>query len=92
MGAPVNNFTDFAPDCGFEKQSLVQMLANCLIVHEGHVYLNLIPRADYCDDITSFIDCDNNHIDPEDLITGNAFALDECGHLGLKVFYNNGEE
>lgn len=91
MGAPVNNFTDYAPSCGQEKQSLMQMLANSLITYNGHVYLNLIPTAGYCDTIEGFIDCDNNHIDPEALIVGNAFALDECGHLGLKIFYNNGE-
>lgn len=72
-----------------------QMLASTLIKvtcdeNTDQVRLNLIPQFGYCDHITSFWTCDNNSIPPERALVENAFALDECGNLGLKVYVNYG--
>jgi hypothetical protein len=78
--------------------TFIQMLANCLVLyscdesHPDQVRLNLIPAWGYCDNVTSFWTCDNNGIDPERALVENAFALDECGNLGLKVFVSYGAQ
>ena len=37
-----------------------------------------------CDDLMSFIDCDNNHLPAEDLIT-NAIGTDDCGNPVVNI-------
>ena len=92
--------TDYSTECGVTPLSFMQMLASCLVKIECNqteqTRLNLIPQWGYCDDLVSFWDCDNNgHVDDagsERALVENAFALDECGNLGLKVYVNYGEE
>ena len=88
-------FTDYTGDCDLPKRTFFQMLADSMVKVEGHAMLNLIPVADNCDDLEDFWDCDNGAPDEqriEDALVNNLFALDDCGRLGLKVFYNNGEQ
>lgn len=66
------------------------MLTDALVSDGTHCYLNLILDAGYCDDLTSCFDCDDMGVDPERFFVEHAFALDECGHLGLKVYLNYG--
>lgn len=90
MGRPVVTFTDYSTPCGDMPQSFYEMLQNATVTYNGHCYLNLIAVYDYCDDLTSCTDCDNNMMEPERFLVENLFALDECGNLGLKVFVNYG--
>jgi hypothetical protein len=89
--------TDYSTACGDLPQSLIQMLANCIVGYPcdlaGNIQyrLNLIPIIDDCDDLTDFWTCNNNNLDPERALVENIFALDECGRLGIKVFVNLGE-
>ncbi len=76
--------------------SFFQMLASTLFKvtcdeNTDQVRINLIPQFGYCESITSFWTCDNGHIEPERALVENAFALDECGNLGLKVYVNYGK-
>jgi len=88
--------TDYSTACGSMPMSFIQMLAACLVSidcdddHQDQKRLNLLPQFGYCDNLVSFWTCDNNGIDPERAIVENAFALDECGNLGLKVYVNYG--
>jgi hypothetical protein len=99
MATPVCG-TDYAPECGALPMTFFQMLANCLIntticnlQGDPRTFINTTFVTYYCDDITSFWDCDNNAqmLDPERALVENAFALDECGHLSIKIFANLGE-
>lgn len=91
--------TDYTPDCGAAQMTFFQMLASSLIKYTcdentDQVRLNMIPQFGYCDSIESYWDCDNNgntsDKGSEAALVANAFALDECGNLGLKVFVNYG--
>lgn len=90
MGMVWPTFTDYSTGCGELPQSLIQMLANSLIVYNDHVMLNTLISIGYCEDESDFWDCDNNGIDPERALVENLFALDECGRLGVKIFMNYG--
>ena len=92
MGIVIPTFTDYSTACGELPQTFLQMLANSLVTYDGHVHLNLIVSLDNCDDLTDFWTCANQNLDPERALVENAFALDECGRLGLKVFYNQGAQ
>ena len=54
----------------------------------------MIPQFGYCDNITSYWTCANNGDMNDEIaeraLVEHAFALDECGNLGLKVFVNYG--
>jgi len=88
--------TDYSTACGATPMSLMQMLAATLVTIDcnqiSQTRINLIPQFGYCDDLVSFWDCDIQNLDPERAIVENAFALDECGNLGLKVYFNYGAE
>jgi hypothetical protein len=93
--------TDYSVPCGSVAPSFIQMLASCLIrytcsANTDQVRLNLIPQWGYCDNITSYWTCTNNgdvgDTGAERALVENAFALDECGNLGLKVFVNYGTQ
>lgn len=82
--------TDYHRPCGTMPESFIDLLARCIILYNGHYYLNLIYYTDNCNDLLDFWTCANNHIDPERALAENVFALDECGNLALKVYYNSG--
>ena len=92
--------TDYSTTCGNLRLSFIQMLANCLVritcdeTHVDQVRVNMIPQWGYCDSLVSFWTCTNNGDvsteGAERALVENAFALDECGNLGLKVYVNYG--
>ena len=85
-----SDFTDYSTPCGDMPQSLIKMLANCIYEYDGHYFLNMVGCADECDDLESFWTCDNNGIEPERALVENIFALDECGNMAVKIFFNMG--
>lgn len=84
--------TDYATPCATTPETFLEMLARCIVLYDGHYYLNLVYVNNNCDDLTAFWNCNNNHIEPERALVENVFALDDCGNLALKVFYNTGAE
>ena len=87
-----STFTDYYTPCAATPETFMELLARCIVLYDGHYYLNVAYVTDNCDDLTAFWDCDNNHITPERALVENVFATDSCGNLALKVFYNSGEE
>lgn len=93
--------TDYSPPCGTLPLSFVQMLAACMVNYIGcdiqgtpHTFLNLIPVSYYCDDLQDFWTCARQGPNDDEALAAmaaNLFALDDCGRLGLKVFWNYGE-
>jgi len=90
MGDILGQVIDYKTECGVLPLSFYQMLALCIVWEDGHWKINTIEEYDYCDDLESFWTCDNNHIDPESALVENIFAYDECGHLAIKTFINQG--
>lgn len=95
MGLRVPTFTDYGGDCNILPQTFFQMLANSVVSNvddEGHThcYLNLLYDGAYCDDLGTCFDCDLQGQDAETFLVNHLFALDECGHLGMKVLLNYG--
>lgn len=92
--------TDYSTECGAAPMTFMQMLAATLITatcnEVDQVRVNVIPQFGYCDDITSYWTCNNNgdvsDEGAERALVENAFALDECGNLGLKVYLNYGAQ
>ena len=72
--------------CGYPfPVSFAQMLASTLMVNAAGDVLGfnyMVETTDACD-CEPYIDCDNNHIAPEDLLV-MGFGLDACGHLAIK--------
>ena len=85
-----STMTDYHTACVDMPQTFLQMLARCLVLYEGHYYINIAQVIGYCDDLHDFWTCDTSHIDPERALVENAFATDSCGNLALKVFSNSG--
>jgi len=86
-----SSFTDYHTECAELPETFYELLARCIVLYDGHYYLNLSYVSSNCDDLKAFWTCANNHIEPERALVENVFALDECGNLALKVFYNTGE-
>jgi len=91
----VNNtstMTDYNTQCVDMPQSLLQLLARCIVLYDGHYRLNTVYVTGYCGDLHDFWTCSNNHIDPERALAENIFATDSCGNLAVKWFSNAGDE
>jgi len=86
-----SSFTDYHTPCAATPETFIELLARCIVLYDGHYYLNLNYVSANCDDAVAFWDCDNGHIEPERALAENVFAEDECGNLALKVYYNTGE-
>lgn len=82
---------DYNTECIDMPQSLLQLLARCLVLYNGHYMINVLEVTDLCSELHAFWTCSNNHIDPERALVENIFATDECGHLALKTFVNQEE-
>lgn len=87
-----SSFTDFSTPCTSNPETFMELLARCIVLYDGHYYLNVAYVTNVCDSLTAFWDCDNNHTPPERALVENVFATDECGNLALKVYYNTGEQ
>lgn len=86
-----STMTDYHTECNDMPLSFYQLLARCIVLYDGHYYLNVAYVSAYCDDLTSLWTCSNNHIDPERALVENVFATDDCGNLALKILNNQGE-
>lgn len=86
-----STMTDFNTSCTETPQTFYQMLAHCIVLYDGHYYINTASVTGSCDDVHAFWDCSNNHIDPERALVENLFTTDSCGNLALKIFNNSGE-
>jgi hypothetical protein len=84
---------NIAEVCGYPfPVSFAQMLASTLMKNAAGDILGfnyMIETPDACD-CEPVIDCDNNHIPPENLLV-LGFGLDACGHLALKLVNCDGE-
>jgi hypothetical protein len=82
--------TDLTIPCGTLGLSLVRMLAASMVKYNGITRLNLIPVNGDCETLTDFWTCVNNgnmnDETAEAALVANAFGVDSCGRLGLKVF------
>jgi hypothetical protein len=92
MVADTSTMTDYNTGCTELPQSFMQLLARCIVLHDGHYKLNIASVTGYCDDLHDFWTCSLNHIDPERALVENIFATDSCGNLAIKWFNNAGEE
>jgi hypothetical protein len=90
-GEQTGTAVDYVTPCVELPQSLLQLLARCIVLYNGTYYLNTIEVSGYCDDLEAFWTCANNHIDPERALAESIFVVDECGHLAVKWFDNQGE-
>lgn len=72
-------------ECGQPPRSVIEALASALVKDaDGNVSINGEVSMTSCDELTPFIDCDNNHIPPESLLL-NAIGEDDCGIPVLKI-------
>ena len=72
-------------ECGQLPKSIIDALAAALVKDaDGNVSINMYPSMLGCDDLMSFIDCDNNHLPAEDLLT-NAISTDDCGNPVVNI-------
>ena len=81
---------DYNVPCGQLPRTFIEMLAACLVISGGTVYVNAIPASGECAGLTDFWTCANNgnmnDETAEAALVANAFGVDACGHLGLKIF------
>ena len=87
-----STMTDYHTECTDLPETFMELLARCIVLYDGHYYINVAIVTGYCDDLLAFWTCANNHIEPERALVENVFATDSCGNLALKIFNNAGEE
>jgi hypothetical protein len=77
-------------ECNGKIQTLLEALASALVTDSsGKVHLNLELLQSDCSELTQFINCENNHIPPEDQIKQIA-GEDNCGNPVLRVISSLG--
>lgn len=86
-----STMTDYHTECTDTPETFYELLARCIVLYDGHYYINLAYVTGYCDDLLDFWTCANNHIEPERALVENVFTTDSCGNLALKVFNNAAE-
>lgn len=74
------------PTCTTMPAAFLELLASTIMVNAaGEIQgLNCIIMAPTACDCVPLIDCDNNHLTPEEHLR-NIFALDNCGKLAIKL-------
>lgn len=87
-----STMTDYHTECTDIPETFYELLARCIVLYDGHYYINVAYVTGYCDDLLDFWTCANNHIEPERALVENVFVTDSCGNLALKIFNNDGEE
>jgi len=85
-----STMTDYHTPCGDMPESFYELLARCIVLYDGHYYINVAYVSGNCDDLVDFPTCAINHIEPERALAENVFATDACGNLALKMYYNSG--
>lgn len=86
-----STMTDYHTECEDLPESFYELLARCIVLYDGHYYINTASVTGYCDDYHDFWTCANNHIEPERALVENVFTVDACGNLALKIFHNDGD-
>lgn len=86
-----STMTDYHTACTALPETFYELLARCIVLYDGHYYINVAFVEGYCDNLLDFWTCANNHIDPERALVENVFATDSCDNLALKLFSNAGE-
>jgi hypothetical protein len=81
-----STMTDYHTECTEAPESFYELLAQCIILYNGHYYLNVAAVTGVCTDLHAFWTCANNHIDPERALVENVFCTDSCGNMALKLF------
>ena len=87
-----STMTDYNTACATLPETFMELLARCIVLYDGHYYLNVAFVNAYCGDLLEFWTCANNHIEPERALVENVFATDSCGNLAIKMINNLGEE
>lgn len=75
-------------ECGEMPQSLIQMIARCIVNFEDVNKVNVIIESAACTSVTALLDCTTNQIESERLLVTNAFAVDDCDRLLIKFLAN----
>ena len=68
-------------DCGSSQLDFWHLLAAAIVVDANgckRVRVNL--TAEDCDTVDQYVDCNNSHIKPEELLK-HTFSLDSCGRV-----------
>jgi hypothetical protein len=86
-----STMTDYHTECTEFPESFYELLARCIVLYDGHYYINVAGVSVYCDDLLAFWTCANNHIEPERALVENVFCTDSCGNLALKLLNNAGD-
>lgn len=74
--------------CAAMPATFFEALASCIVKDSAtgeDVFLNVICYDYDCDDVEPAITCGDNTSDPEAFVVANAFAVDSCGNLALKL-------
>lgn len=79
-----NDWIDYSK-CGEIPQTWIQMLARCIVNYNDVMMLNSVSDSVACTSLTQLLDCNVNNIEAERLLVANVFAVDNCGHLLLKL-------
>jgi hypothetical protein len=83
-----NDWEDYG-ECGEVPQTLIQMLARCIITYNTINRINAVIDTGVCTSKTPLLDCVVNNIESERLLVNNVFAIDDCGNLLIKFFSNS---
>jgi len=75
-------------ECGEIPQTLIQMLARCIVTYAGGNKINALIDTGDCTELTALLTCVTNNIESERLLVANSFAVDDCERLLLKLFAN----
>ena len=69
--------------CGIMPARFLELLASAVrVTADGNVFLNFrLVTPDACD-CDAFLDCDKNHMDPEEVLA-NLFGVDNCGNVAI---------
>lgn len=86
--------TDYTTECGSVPLSFIQMLASTIVGSADlagvtHYRLNGLQYDASCLELSTFLECDTSHLDPERQLVENTFAVDDCDRLAWKAIDND---
>lgn len=72
-------------DCAIMPATFFEALASCIVKDsDGEIFLNVICYDKDCTGFDPAPGC-GEFVDPENFIVANAFGVDSCGHMALKL-------
>lgn len=72
-------------DCAIMPPTFMEALASCIVKNaDGSTFLNVICYDNDCADLDPAPGC-GEFVDPENFVVANAFGVDSCGNLALKL-------